>query len=89
MKRTQESPSEADEDFQDNLLMSLNHQNCARLKDLPHLRVRTHSTATKFVLCFAQQYACSACLTGTGGKPLVTKRQNFGTYATLLIADVV
>src|SRR2546421_2352814 len=47
-------------------------------KDLPHLRVRTHSTATKFVLCFAQQYACSACLTGTGGKPLVTKRQNFG-----------
>src|SRR5437588_8670757 len=54
------------------------HQKCARAKDLPHLRVRTHSTATKFVLCFAQQYACSACLTGTGGKPLVTKRQNFG-----------
>src|SRR5437764_14770059 len=35
MKRTQESPSEADEDFQDNLLMSLNHQNCARLISSP------------------------------------------------------
>jgi len=48
-----------------------------RRKGLPHLHVRNHSTATKIVICFAQQYACSACLVGTRGKPFVAKRQNF------------